>query len=209
MAGDAARAIVLLDRRFFLDHPSDAAVEIENHASDAVATALAAQPVHVLVPVWRRLLPETGARLLAHLPEETQNALLVELPPNEAVQILGQLSADERARRLAGLDPAIRAEMEMLMTFPENSAGQLMDTRVDAYRGTTTVSAALRSLKEKRMKTARSLYVVDADKRLLGRVFLQDIAIARHQQRLEELMQPIAAAVEPVATQEEVAVGLF
>ena len=204
MTGSSARAIALLDRRYFLDHPNDAAIEIENHPSETIATALAAQPVQVLVPVWRRLLPETGARLLAHLPEATANTLLAELPPNEAVQILGQLSEDERAQRLGGLDPAIKAELETLMTFPDNSAGRLMDTRVDAYRGTTTVAAALRSLKEKRMKTARSLYVVDADKRLLGRVFLQDIAIAKHQERLEELMQPIAAAVEPTATQEEV-----
>ncbi len=204
MSGDATRAITLLDRRFFLDHPTDAAIEIENHATDSIAAALNAQPVRVLAPVWRKLLPETGARLLSLLPDATANALLAELPPNEAVQLIGQLSGDERARRLGSLDPAIRADLEMLMTFPEKSAGQLMDPRVDAYRGAMTVGATLRSLKVKRMKTARSLYLVDADKRLVGRVFLQDLAIARHQQLLEELMQPIAAAVEPVATQEDV-----
>ena len=204
MTGDAARAIKTLDRRFFLDHPADAAIEIETHKAESIASAITAQPVQVLVPVWRKLLPETGARLLAHLPEATASALLTELPPNEAVQLIGQLSEEERASRLDKVDPAIRAELEMLMTFPEGSAGRLMDTRVDAFRGTMTVSATVRSLKEKRIRTARSLYIVDADKRLLGRVFLQDLAIARQQQRLEELMQPIAAAVEPTATQEEV-----
>lgn len=204
MTGDVARAIKTLDRRFFLDHPTDAAIEIESHSADSIASAIIAQPVQVLAPVWRKLLPETGARLLTHLPDSTANALLAELPPNEAVQLIGQLPEEERARRLDSLDPAIRAELEMLMTFPERSAGRLMDPRVDAYRGNMTVAAAIRSLKEKRMKTARSLYIVDSDKRLLGRVFLQDLAIAKQQQRLEELMQPIAAAVEPIATQEEV-----
>lgn len=205
MTGDATRAIALLDRRFFLDHPVDAAIEIENHTAESIAPALVVQPVQVLAPVWRRLLPETGARLLAQLPDATANALLGEMPPNEAVQLISQLSDDERTRRLDSLDPAIRAELETLMTFPEESAGRLMDPRVDSYRGTMTVAAAVRSLKGKRMKTARSLYLVDAEKRLLGRVFLQDLAIAKQQQRLEELMQPIAAAVEPMATQEEVA----
>jgi len=208
MTGDAARAIKTLDRRFFLDHPAAAAIEIENHSADAIASAITAQPVQVLAPVWRKLLPETGARLLARLPDATANALLTELPPNEAVQLIGHFPAEERARRLDGLDPAIRAELEMLMTFPERSAGRLMDPRVDAFRGAMTVAAAVRSLKEKRMKTARSLYIVDSDKRLLGRVFLQDLAIAKQQQRLEELMQPIAAAVEPIATQEEVTESL-
>jgi len=204
MTGDAARAIKILDRRFFLDHPADAAIEIENNSAESVASAIIAQPVQVLAPVWRKLLPETGARLLTHIPDATANALLAELPPNEAVQLIGQLPEEESARRLESLDPAIRAELEMLMTFPERSAGRLMDPRVDAYRGSMTVAAAVRALKEKRMKTARSLYIVDSDKRLLGRVFLQDLAIAKQQQHLEELMQPIAAAVEPVATQEEV-----
>jgi magnesium transporter len=204
MTGDVARAIKTLDRRFFLDHPTDAAIEIESHSADSIAPAIIAQPVQVLAPVWRKLLPETGASLLAHLPDSTANALLAELPPNEAVQLIGQLSDEQRMHRLESLDPAIRAELEMLMTFPEGSAGRLMDPRVDAYRGNMTVAAAVRSLKEKRMKTARSLYIVDSDKRLLGRVFLQDLAIAKQQQRLEELMQPVAAAVEPIATQEEV-----
>ena len=204
MTGDAERAIKTLDRRFFLDHPTDAAIAIENHSADSIASAITAQPVQVLAPVWQKLLPETGARLLVHLPDATANALLAELPPNEAVQLIGQLSDEERARRLDSLDPAIRAELEMLMTFPEKSAGRLMDPRVDAFRSNMTVAATVRALKEKRLKTARSLYIVDSDKRLLGRVFLQDLAIARSQQRLEELMQPIAAAVEPIATQEEV-----
>jgi magnesium transporter len=204
MTGDMARAIKTLDRRFFLDHPTDAAIEIESHSADSIAPAIIAQPVQVLAPVWRKLLPETGARLLTHLPDTTVNSLLAELPPNEAVQLIGQLPEEERARRLDGLDPSIRAELEMLITFPEGSAGRLMDPRVDAYRGSMTVAAAVRSLKEKRMKTARSLYIVDSDKRLLGRVFLQDLAIAKQQQHLEELMQSVAAAVEPIATQEEV-----
>ncbi len=204
MTGDATRAIALLDRRFLLDHPNEAAIEIESHPAEALVAALTAQPIQVLAPVWRKLLPETGARLLTQLPAAAATALLAELPPNDAVQLIGQLSDDERASRLGSLDPAIRAEFELLMTFPEKSAGRLMDPRVDAYRGTMTVAEALRALKEKKMRTARSLYLVDADKHLLGRVFLQDLAIARHQQRLDELMQPVAAAVQPTASQEEV-----
>jgi magnesium transporter len=204
MSGDATRAITLIDRRFLLDHPTDAALEIERHPAEAMTAALAAQPVQVLAPVWRKLLPETGAQLLATLPDAMADALLAELPPHTAVQIIGQFPEDERRGRLGRLDPAIKAELETLMEFPERSAGRIMDSQVGAYRGTTTVAEALRSLREKRMKTARSLYLVDSDKRLLGRVFLQDLAIARHQQRLEELMQPIAAAVEPLASQEEV-----
>ena len=204
MAGNAGRAITQLDRRFFLDHPTDAAVEIERHPAEEIASALTAQPVFVLAPVWRKLLPETGARLLEYLPDATTRGLLSELPSHEAVQLLNQMSAEDRASRLSQLDPAIKSDLEMLMTFPEKSAGRIMDPRVDAYRGTMTVEETLRSLKEKRMKTARSLYLVDTAKKLTGRVFLQDLAIARHEQCLAELVQPIAAAVEPLATQEEV-----
>ena len=204
MAADAARAIALLDGRFLLDHPVDAALEIERQPAGAIAATLGAQPASVLVPVWRRLLPETGARLLAVLPEATADSLLAELPPTEAVQIVGQLSAEDRSARMARLDPAVRRELDALMAFPEGTAGRLMDLRVDAYRGTATVADTLQGLRDRRMTTARSLYLVDVDKRLIGRVFLQDLAIAAPQQNLQALMHPIAAAVEPTAPQEEV-----
>jgi magnesium transporter len=204
MPADPTRAIALLDRRFMLDHPADAAIEIERHPAETVAPTLSTQSVRVLAPVWRRLLPEAAARLLAVLPETTADALLAELPPTDAVQLVGQLSADERRRRLDRLDPAIRRELEMLMTFPEGSAGRLMDPRADAYRGTMTIAETLHGLREKRMSSARSLYLVDSGRRLIGRVFLQDLAIAPLQQSLSELIHPIAAAVEPTASQEEV-----
>ncbi len=204
MAADPARAIALLDGRFMLDHPVDAAIEIERHPAESIAATLSAQSAQALVPVWRRLLPETGARLLAVLPDATADSLLAELPPTEAVQLVGQMSAEERARRLDRLDPAVRRELEELMTYPEGSAGRLMDLRVDVYRGTMTVADTLDVLRQKRMKTARSLYLVDAGRRLIGRVFLQDLAIASPQQSLSDLMLPIAASVEPTASQEEV-----
>lgn len=204
MAVDPTRAIVLLNGRFMLDHPVDAAIEIERQPAEAIAPTLIDQPVHVLMPVWRKLLPETGARLLGSLPDATADALLAELPPTEAVQIIGQLPPDERVRRLDRLNPAVRQDLDALMTFPEGTAGRLMDPRVDAYRGAMTVSDTLHALREKRMKTARSLYLVDPDKRLIGRVFLQDLALARPQQSLVDLMQPIAASIEPTASQAEV-----
>jgi hypothetical protein len=43
MAADPARAIALLDGRFLLDHPVDAALEIERQPALAIAATLSAQ----------------------------------------------------------------------------------------------------------------------------------------------------------------------
>ncbi|WP_421999920.1 magnesium transporter [Reyranella sp.] len=204
MAQDPTQAIALLDRRFLLDHPADAAIELERHPAEALAPTLNAQSVQVLVPVWRRLLPEAGARLLAVLPEPTADALLAELLPADAVQLLAHLDPDERRRRLDRLDPAVRRDLEMLMAFPEGSAGRLMDSRVVAYRGSMTVAETLQALRERGAGSGRSLYLVDLDRRLVGRIFLQDLAVASPQQTLAALAQPIVASVEPTTPQEEV-----
>ena len=69
MAADPVIVADALNLRFFIDHPLDAAREIEALHMDDVAEAAACQPATVLAPVWQRLLPERAAMLLQALPD--------------------------------------------------------------------------------------------------------------------------------------------
>ncbi len=205
MPGDAARAVEALNRRFLLEHPTEAARRIEEMPSAEAASHLAEQPVHVLVPVWRWLVPDVGASLIDHLPEALVRGLLSELLPNEAIRLLGLMEEAERERYLELLEPDIRSELQTLMVYPEDSAGRLMDTRVTAFRKSMTVGDALDSLRRARAKTARSLFLIDDENKLTAKVGIQDVAVADPDQRLESLADPVIAAVNPMAPQKEVA----
>ena len=91
------------------------------------------------------------------------------------------------------------------MSFPEDSAGRIMDTRVETFRGSTSVEAVLERLRESPMVTVRSLYIVDDEGRITSRVTLQDLVQAEMHETLGKIAQPVLASVQVMATKQEVA----
>ncbi|CAN5335881.1 magnesium transporter [soil metagenome] len=197
-------AVEALNRRFLLDHPWQAAQQIEDMDPEESAPVLARQPAPVLVPVMLRLTPNIAAALLRHMPEPLANALLAELMPNDALRILNLLADDERQARIAALDPGVRSEIERLLQYPPQSAGRLMDPRVMHFRGSFTVDRTLILLRQIRSRTTRSLFLVDEENRLSGKVPIQDVAVSDPDTLLQTLAVPVAATVTPVTPREEV-----
>lgn len=193
-----------LTRRFLLDHPWDAARALgQMDVRDAVPS-LAAQSAPVLAPVLGFMVPNGAAEVLQALPAELGSEVLAGLPPNQAVKILAQFSDGELERRLDALDPAIARDLRDLMSYPPESAGRMMDARIVPFRASMRAGEALDVLRRHKMKTARSLYLIDDDNVLDGRVLLQDVATADPATLLADLAQPVVATVTPVSPQEEV-----
>lgn len=193
-----------LNRYFLLNFPAEAARQIESFAVADILPSLREQPAEVLVPVWSKLVPLVAATLTWQLPEPLARQLLTDIPPGDAVRILFQLSESRRTALLEALAPGIRNELSQLMSYPQDSAGRLMDTRIPSYHGDMSVAEALNSLRRAKMKTARSLYLVDTEGRISARVLLQDLALADPASRLEELAKPVRATVQAIASREEV-----
>ena len=204
MTADTTPVAASLNRYFLLNFPAEAARQIESFAAAEVLPSLQEQDAAVLVPVWSKLVPLVAATLTRQLPTDMAQQLLTEIPPGDAVRILFQLPANQRGALLETLSPATRHELEQLMSYPEDSAGRLMDTRIPTYRGSMTVQDALDSLRRAKMKTARSLYLVDDQGRIVERVLLQELALADPASQLHELARPVRATVQATASREEV-----
>lgn len=203
-AGNATQVEQELTRRFLLDHAWDAARAIEQIDVSEAAAALAQQPAAVVSPVMGFMVPGGAADVLRALPDDLAGDVLANLPPNEAVKILSQFSDGDLAQRLDRLDASIATELRGLMSYPPESAGRLMDARIVPFRGAMTAGQALDVLRRQKMRTARSLYLIDEDNVLAGRALLQDVATADPKTLLSDLSQPVAATVTPVSPQEEV-----
>ncbi len=205
MPQNADNAVDALSRHYLLDYPWDAAQRIEEMEAQDAANVLGKQPADVQLPVWRRLAPNVAAEILLLLPEKLTRSLLSELRPNEAVQLLGLLNEAESERVMGILRPQIQNELRRLQGYPDNTAGRLMDTRVATFRSSMKVAQALDALRKARTQTTRSLFLIDDLNRLSARVGIQDLAIADPEETLESLAQPVAAAVNVMAPQSEVA----
>ncbi|MDP2128910.1 MAG: magnesium transporter [Pseudohongiella sp.] len=208
MATDMAEEVnpvdAALTRRFLLEYPQEAALKIETMPATDVAEIISQQPVYVLLPMWTYLLPGSAAALVRLLPESHIVELLTELPPQDTVRMLGQFSKTDLETVLQTLQESVRNELITLMTFPEGSAGRLMDTRIWSFHSHLTVAETLKILRKTKLKTSRGIFLVDADGRLTAKVHLQDIAISEPGVTLSEISQPVTAAVTSTAGKDEI-----
>lgn len=204
MTGGAATALDVLSRRFLLDFPGEAARALEPLPAADAAELLARQPLHAVLAVWPFLSGDAAEQIFQAMSDRLARGLLGELEPAQAAALLGRLDADTRAARLALLHDNTRKELELLLTYPADAAGHLMDPRVTGFRHGMTVGEAEARLRMQKARRVNELYVVDDEQRLEARVPLQDLAIADPKQALAAIARPLLAVVAPVSTRDEV-----
>ena len=162
---DALRA---LDRRFLLDFPAEAATRLERMPASSAARHLQAQPADVVAPLWDRLSPASATAIFRRMREDSALALLVAMLPTDAARLIGALEGDERERWIAQLPEAVRAEVSEVMSYPQNSAGRLMDTAATSMREGASVADAIELLRASPRRNARTLFVADDSASQLG-----------------------------------------
>ena len=204
MTGNAGSAVELLNRNYIRDFPLDAAKHLEAMPPSEVADALAGQPAEAIGPLFGWLAPDVAARLLSQLPAPLAKALLESASPNATLTLLGQFGEEESRRYLDMLDSSLQKELQELMTFPDDCAGRLMETRIGIFRPGMTVDQALERLRQSKLRGLHTLFLVDDENRLAARVAIHDLAISDLDQTLRELAEPVTAVVQATAPRDEV-----
>jgi magnesium transporter len=204
MSADTELVTDQLSRQFFIEFPFDAARELELMSIRDAVEAAASIPTNVLVPAWQYLMPDKAAALLVRMPDSLASEILENLTLPQAVRILGCMSKQERKQRTERLKPAVREDIDSMMSYPPDTAGRLMDVSVVTYREDMSVAQALARLRETGMKTARSLFLVDGSQGLTGKVTVHALALASPDTRLGELKEPPSVVLRPVDSVQEV-----
>ena len=78
--------------------------------------------------------------------------------------------------------------------------GSLMDTRARLLRAGSTAVEVRARMRVDRRPGRSGFFVVDSDNHLLGRVDMQDLALAGHDETVDGLVQPVEAFVQPMTT---------
>ena len=184
---------------------------------------------------WADLIPQLDpnevAVLLQWLPDEEIPEIFEELDPSIAASILRTLSANEAAVVLGGMDPddaadvvenlpdadvdeilvRMRAEdatqIRALANYEPDTAGGLMTPEYVAVSREARASeaiAAIRSLVDQ-AETVSYVYVVDAERHLLGVLSLYRLMLSAADTPVVELMAPTTVRVQATADQETAA----
>jgi magnesium transporter len=202
-AGDAASARAMVEPL----HPADVADLFELVDPDdrpALATALA------------DLL---DADVLAEMNEHVREALVEALDPRQVADIAGEmetddavamiedLEEDEQRAVLRELDPDDRAAIEEALTYPEESAGRLMQRDLIAVPEHWTVGQVIDYLRAEDALTTDfwEIFVVDPQHHPVGTCMLSWVLRARRDVAMADLMKREQTLIPVDMDQEEVA----
>ena len=118
-----------------------------------------------------------------------------ELPSNLVKKILQAASEDQRT------------EINLLLSYPEDSAGSMMTTDFVELKETDTVKRAIARIKTQGRvaETITNCYVVDQNRRLVGSIRLREILFANEDEMISELMDTDVISVMTNDDQEVVA----
>jgi len=165
--------------------------------------------------IWQLLdaLPvERQAEVFPYYPMARQVELVKAADRQHLGPLLEWMAADNRDDLLRELDPefveeilplvakAERHDIRMLLSCPENSAGALMTTEYASLPADVTAGEAVSRLRSQApdSESIYYIYVLDAERRLVGSISLRDLILARPNALVADLMQrdPIAVRIE-------------
>jgi len=156
------------------------------------------------------VLNDTTASIRAELVEEIEPERLARiaeaLPADEAADLIGELEVAESEQVLHHISTADEEVLRQLLTYPEDTAGGIMNPEVVALRPGDTVDDAIRYLRSADPDTVTAVvYAVDDRYRLQGFVRLRRLVTARPAARLGDIMSTDVISVSVDTDQEEVA----
>jgi magnesium transporter len=189
---------------YFERRPDDAARRLELAEAGDSAALLASEPTDRAKEIVRRMTPTAAADMLEAMEPVAAGRILAALEPNRAAALLAGLEPESREQRLAHVGEAAAHELRELMSYPPDSAGRLMDPRVNTFRGDALARDVVRRLRTIRRRRVQDVFLVDDDDHLTGGVAIQDVLLAPPDVRLDTLAQGPPAFVTALAPREDV-----
>ncbi|MDG1039120.1 MAG: magnesium transporter [Polaribacter sp.] len=131
-----------------------------------------------------------------------------EMDSDDAADIIGELSKERQERVISALeDDELVADIKELLSYEEETAGALMAKELVKVYETWTVAGCMRRIRGQAKDVTRvhSIYVVDKEDKLIGRLSLKDLIIAKSEQKISEIYIDKVDSVNINEDNEEVA----
>ncbi len=158
--------------------------------------------------VVRELDPSAAEGLLAELEPERLAGWVERMEPDDAAGLIGTMEPGKAEVLLRLLEPRARAGISLLLTYPDDTAGRIMDPDVARIRENQTVAEAVaevrRYVDSVQLNDFFALFVVTGDGSLVGSVPNWKMLLAQPEQYIREIMDYDLVAVEAHTDQEEI-----
>lgn len=190
--------------QYLTRHPATAAQLVQQLDPDQMATILSAVPSRAAAATLAALGSDAAARIVKRLPPEACIAALAGSDPAIATALLRRLGDHSAQRALLDSLPATRRhEIETYLSYPDSSAGSLMDPAVPVFRADNRAGDVTVALRESHRRDD-VVMVVSPEGHLRGTLATVDVLLADDDVRLTSLRMQNTVSIEALATREEV-----
>ena len=159
--------------------------------------------------VWGLVDPEDDGEVLLHVGDEVREGLIADMDPDEILAAVEDLDIDDLAdlvedlpdtvidEVLKSMDRENRERLEQVLSYPEDSAGRLMNPDVVTVRADTSVDVVLRYLRLRGELPDHTdhIYVVSRRHQYLGRIALQSLLTHEASTPINELLDDEQPAI--------------
>ena len=171
-----------------------------------------------MLTVFRFLPKDMAADVFSYLPIEYQQDIITDLSDKEAANVIDSLMADDAAdlmeempanvvkKLLANASPETRRDINLLLRYPEDSAGSIMTVEFVDLKETLTVEQAILRIRRTGVdkETIDVCYVLDNRRKLIGSVTLRRLLLSSSDELIENIMNEHVISVHTLMDQEEV-----
>ena len=169
--------------------------------------------------VWGLVDPEDDGEVLLHVGEEVREGLIADMDPDELVAAAETLDIDDLADLvedlpdtvidtvLKSMDRENRERLEQVLSYPEDSAGRLLNPDIITVRADVTVDVVLRYLRLRGEVPEHTdhLFVVSRRHQYIGRIPLSALLTHEPATPINELIDDEQPAIAVAESESEVA----
>ena len=193
----ARKAIVELE-------PIDIAYIMETLPEDTIPVVFRLLPKELAAEVFVELENDSQEKLIKGFSKAELKEVIDELYLDDAVDIIEEMPANVVKRILSTADPETRRDINNILQYPEDSTGSIMTTEYIDLKSTMTVEDALKKIRRvgQDMETINVMYVVDADRHLIGFVSIRTVLLSDENDTMEEIMDTAVISASTLDDQE-------
>ncbi|MGB3532587.1 MAG: magnesium transporter [Microcoleaceae cyanobacterium] len=184
-----------------------------------IAEAIEGLPETMQVIAFRLLSKDEAIEVYEQLDSSVQQSLCEKFKRQEVIDIVDKMSPDDRVRLFEELPAAVvrriveqlstteRRATALLLGYEAGTAGRVMTPEYLSLKENYTVAQSLERIRSLAYvtETIYSLYVTDADRKLIGILSLRDLVTAQLNQTIGEILSRDFVCVQTDTDQEEVA----
>lgn len=185
-------------------HPAEAARVLEALPVDEACRLLEHVPDAVTADVLSHADPASAAQCLAMLTPPHAGCILASMDLDRAAALLRRISERLRGILLAATPKDAAQPIRVLLKYPEETAGALMDPSILALPVDMTSKAAWERFCHTPQQAIYYLYVVDRSQRLVGVLTIRDLAIKATEEPLSAVMKSGVVALKELWARERI-----